>query len=293
MTRSYLYAPGDRPDRFERALTSGADTVIFDLEDGVAPSKKTEAASNLPAMLTLRDTIHAGNMAGTAPRVVVRVNAESAAADCSLALSSGVNGIVLPKATPGVLDSIAETFQSMASHPRGNSVTTTALHVELIALIESAAGLLAAAQIAAHPLVTALALGEADLFSELRITPSAPSADLASIRIGVVVAAAAAGLRAPTAPVSTNFSDLDQFAESCAYLRSLGFGARSAIHPAQIPIINECFRPTQLEIARARELVADFDASVAAGRGVIVGEDGTMIDEAVVRSARMLLEQFG
>ncbi len=108
-------------------------------------------------------------------------------------------------------------------------------------------------------------------------------------RSSLVVASAAADLDPPTAPVSTDFRDLESLRDDTVALRRLGFGARSAIHPAQLDVINEVFTPTTAELERARELVALFEESLAHGDGVCTGPDGRMVDEAVVRSARRTL----
>ena len=102
----------------------------------------------------------------------------------------------------------------------------------------------------------------------------------------LVLASAAAHIDAPTGPVSTDYRDLDALRASSVALRRMGFGGRSAIHPAQIPIINEVFTPTAAEIERATAQLAVF---AEAGGGACLGPDGRMVDEAVVRSARRLL----
>ncbi|MCB0951516.1 MAG: hypothetical protein KDB13_02050, partial [Microthrixaceae bacterium] len=108
-------------------------------------------------------------------------------------------------------------------------------------------------------------------------------------RSTVVVASAAAGLDPPTAPVSTDFRDLESLRAETVALRRLGFGARSAIHPSQLGVINDVFTPTAAELERATALVARFEESLVRGEGVCVDTDGTMVDEAVVRSARRIL----
>ncbi len=144
-------------------------------------------------------------------------------------------------------------------------------------------------EVAASPWVEGLALGESDLLADLGCAPDLDADERRPLRMAMVVASAAAGRRGPTAPASTDYRDLDGFRDSCRTLRRLGYAARSAVHPAQVPVINEEFAPTADEVARARALIDEFDAAIAAGRGVVVGTDGTMIDEAVVRSARRLL----
>ena len=110
----------------------------------------------------------------------------------------------------------------------------------------------------------------------------------------MVVASAAAGIDPPTGPVNTDFSDLDALREDTEALRRAGFGARSAIHPAQVPVINDVFTPTEDEVAEAAPAWSScFEASVARGDGACVDDRGRMVDEAVVRSARRVLGRAG
>jgi citrate lyase subunit beta/citryl-CoA lyase len=106
------------------------------------------------------------------------------------------------------------------------------------------------------------------------------------VRMQIVLASAAAGLEPPIGPVSTDFTDLDALRESTWTLKRMGFGARAAIHPAQVGVINEMFTPTSEEVEEARRLLARFEAG---GRGATTDDDGRMIDEAFVRSARRIL----
>ena len=107
------------------------------------------------------------------------------------------------------------------------------------------------------------------------------------------MASAAAGIGAPGGPVSTNFTDLEAFRAGTERLKRLGFGGRAVIHPAQVPVVHAVFTPSAEEVRRARDLVERFDAAVAAGSGVIVDDQGRMVDEAVVRVARNLLARAG
>ena len=272
--RSLLYVPADRPDRAATAfgLTGerAPDALILDLEDGVAPSARADARAGLADL--------AAGRPGASPRIWVRVNSgPGLAADLDAVAPLDVDGVILPKATVATVDGCSALLDSFG------------ISVPLTALIESAAGWLEVAEIARHPAVVRLAIGEADLTADLGMTPSTDHRELMPLRVQLVVASAAAAIDPPTGPVSTEFRDLDALRGSTASLKAMGFGSRSAIHPAQVPVINEVFTPTVDELARARELVELFDRAVAAGDGAIVGPDGKMVDEAVVRSARRLL----
>ncbi len=268
MVRSWLYVPADRSELYDKALRSGAGGLIVDLEDAVAPTAK-DAARHACSALLAQQRDHAGDQ-----RIAVRINSNAVAQDIDAA--QGADSLVIPKATSATIDAVVEHLGSDSS-------------VRLCALIESAQGVLDAAEVARHHLVERLALGEADLCAELKITPSGGEPELAAIRTAIVVASAAAGIESPTAGVSTQFRDLELFTQSCVQLHRMGFGSRSAIHPAQIGVIESVFAPTPQQLAAARAILEQFEAATASGVGVIVGDDGTMIDEAVVRSARSML----
>ena len=131
-------------------------------------------------------------------------------------------------------------------------------------------------------------LGELDLCAEVGIHPSADERELLPIRVQVVLASTAAGLPPPIGPVSTDFRDLDTLRHSTAALSRVGFGSRWAVHPAQVPVINQCSR-LHLSNWRPRHLVERYDGALDQGVGVCVDEGGQMVDEAVVRAARRTL----
>lgn len=273
--RTWLYVPGDRPERIAKAAALAddrrPDALILDLEGAVAPSAKPAARAAVAEALA--------GWADDAPPAWVRVNADPdlCRADVEAVAAAGPAGIVLPKATAA---SVAHLDALLTRH----DVPT----LPVVALIESAQGLLDAPDLARHPRVRNLALGEVDLAADLGVTRP-DDATMLPLRLQVVVAAAAAGSPAPTGPVSTAVRDLDGLAASSAELRRLGFGGRSAIHPDQVPIVQAAFRPTSDELAAAERLVAAYDDALARGDGVVVDDDGRMVDEAVVRRARLLL----
>jgi citrate lyase subunit beta/citryl-CoA lyase len=270
VARSYLYTPGDRPDRLARAERTGADAVIADLEDGVAPDVKDEARANVAQWLS---TPAAGTVR------FVRVNpGATLEVDIDALAASPPAGIVLPKATVAAVDLLADYLE-------GWSVGLS----EVTALVESAEGVLELEQLAAHPLVSRVALGEADLIADLGMDPSPDDRELWPLRMRAVVASAAAGIDAPVGPVDTAFADLAGLAASTEALRRAGYGARAAIHPDQVEVINAAFTPTADAVEEAEALVDRYEQSAAAGRGVAVADDGRMIDEAVVRKARRTL----
>ena len=274
MRRSALYVPADRPDRVQKVWNrtgeAAPDVVIADLEDGVAPSAKAAARAHLADLL--------GTWPADGRPVYVRLGGVTLLDDDLGALAGlPVDGWYWPKAEP---DSLEQLDAALTAHGRTEPV---------VALIESARGVLAAEEIAAHHRVERLGLGEADLVADLGADPGPDGTELLLARSTVVLASAAAGLDGPSGPASTDVRDLAPLEGSCEILRRLGFAGRSCIHPDQVPVVNRTFGPSEADLDAAREVVAAFDRAIAAGEGVTVGPDGRMIDEAVVRRARRLL----
>ena len=249
LPRSYLYCPGDRPDRLARAGSRGADALIADLEDSVVPGRKDLARAAVADWLT------AGPETG---ELWVRVNPELLAADLGAAVTAQVTGVVLPKAEPALL---AEADDLLAARERELGLASGG--IGLLPLIETARGLLAAPALAAAPRVVRLGLGEADLAAELGVDAAGPQA-LDPLRLQAVVASAAAGIAAPVAATSRDIRDLATLRASTERALQLGFRARTAIHPAQLATINEVFTPSPGQVARAVDLVAAFSTRLRA-----------------------------
>ena len=283
--RSYLYCPGDRPDRLGRARTRGADAVIADLEDSVHARQKDVARRTVAGWLAERPRGADGESADDETgETWVRVNPDSLAADLKAVVGPGLRGIVLPKAEPGLvarLDDLLTRREHELDLPPGRLVVQ--------AVIETARGLLAAAELASAPRVARLGVGEADLAAELGADLQADPEVLGPLRLQLVVASAAAGIAAPVGPASIDFHDLRALRTSTERLLRLGFRGRTAIHPAQLACINEVFTPSAEQVARARALISAFDAAAGAGIGVLTGPDGKMADAAVLRSAREVM----
>ncbi|KUO22741.1 HpcH/HpaI aldolase/citrate lyase family protein [Streptomyces dysideae] len=264
---TWLYAPGDRPRVVAKALTAGADVVVIDLEDAVAPDRKDYAREATAELLTTPQPVP----------VHVRVNALDtpwAAADLdTLAALPGVSGLRLPKVTaPAQIIHVAETTPPTAGG-------APALH----ALLESALGIEHAYAIAAaHPSLHGIALGDADLRADLG---ARDDAGLDWSRSRVVVAARAAGLPPPSQSVHPDIRDLDGLTASCAHGRALGFLGRAAIHPRQLPVIERAYLPTGEELEQAETIIK----AATADQGAQALPDGRFIDASVVASARRTL----
>jgi len=267
---TWLYVPGDRPDRFGKAVASDADRVILDLEDAVAPGRKADARAAV-----------AGFLADPHPKPIeVRINARGTAwwADdlAALAESRGLAAIRIPKVeTPSDVSSVAERLPADGS-------------VRIDLLLETARGIEGAFELAsAHPLVASIALGEADLRSDLGISDDW---GLAWARGRVVVAARAAGLPAPAMSVYPDLQDDAGLAASSREGRALGFVGRAAIHPHQLPIIVDAFLPTPAEVVAARQLLEALATAQRADRGTVVLADGRFVDQAMARQATLVVE---
>jgi citrate lyase subunit beta/citryl-CoA lyase len=280
--RSYLYVPGDRPEVLAKAAGRGADALIIDLEDAVAPAEKDTArrivSEHLAGLPAAPDA---------AVEIWVRVNGDGVAgADIAAVASPAVTGFCLAK---------TETAADVVEAAAAAAAAEGALGLSpgwfgLAPLLESAGAVLDARAIAsASPRVTRLQVGEADLRAEIGVTLGDDERELLHVRSSVVLASVAAGIEPPVGPVSTNFRDLDALRTSTLALARLGYLGRACIHPAQAAVVNDVFTPDAEALAAARDLVARFDAAAAAGAGVFVGADGRMVDLAVVRQARRLL----
>lgn len=282
--RSYLYVPGDRPDMLEKALRRGADALIVDLEDAVAPVRKAEARSMVAAFL--EQLVGADTRR---PEIWVRINGgPQGQEDLAWVIGPLVDGICVPKVSGAPDLQALEVGLAERERETGVSVPTA-----LQPIIETAKGVLAASEIAQCPRVRQLQLGELDLSSELGLLPGAEAHELLVIRTQLVLACAGADLPAPVGPVNSEIGDRVGFVRSCQALRRLGYRSRACIHPSQVELANEVFGIDGEELARAKRVIAEFDRRAAAGSGVMRGPGGEMIDEAVIRAARLLVARAG
>ncbi|WP_371672140.1 CoA ester lyase [Streptomyces sp. NBC_00289] len=264
---TWLYAPGDRPAVVAKALTAGADVVVIDLEDAVAPDRKEQARAATAELLAEPQPVP----------VHVRVNALDgplAAGDLeAVAGLPGVSGLRLPKVTTA--EQIVRVARATAPADGGTP--------PLYALLESALGVEQAYAIAsAHPALRGITLGEADLRADLGVREEA---GLDWSRSRVVVAARAAGLAPPPQSVHPDIRDLEGLAASCAHGRTLGFLGRAAIHPRQLPIIERSYLPTEQEIEQAETIVK----AATREQGAQALPDGRFVDAAVVAAAQRTL----
>jgi len=263
--RSALFVPATRPDRFSKAIASGADAVIVDLEDSVPPDRKPEAREALGQYVEA----HPGDA------LWVRINDGTTRwfeDDLALCRSlPSVVGIVLPKAQKAEHVYIV----SGAGKP-------------LMPVIESAAGVRELDRIAAANGVARLSFGILDLMVELGTHPNTPAARflLNQLRFQILVASRMHGLASPLDSVYADFSDLEGLAETAGMARDMGFGGMLCIHPAQVPVVHGVYRPSEQDLDWARRVVAHADET---------GEyafrlDDRMVDRPLIERARRMLE---
>lgn len=269
--RTYLYVPGDRPALFPKAVGSGTDAVILDLEDGVGVAGK-DAAHEAVAQFE------------RAPGVQwwVRVDPVRLADGVLCAVRPGTTGVFLPGAELALLDRL-EVLLAEAEAAAGLEP------LKVVPLLETPRGVAQVRDLAAVGRVHRLAVGEADMAAALGLRPSADRRELWPIRSEVVLASALCGLAAPVGPVQVDLTDTDLLRESTEQLVRQGYNARTLIHPSQVEVVHGALAPSDDELAAARDVVATFEAAHVNGSGVAVDSSGRMVDLAVVRSARALL----
>lgn len=260
VARSYLFVPGNRHERFDKACAAGADAVIVDLEDAVPPAEKMAAREALARWLS------------PAQPVLVRINsADSAwfADDLSLCALPGVAGIVLPK---------AERFDDVAHVvSRGAQV--------VLPLVETAQGFWNAHALAQTRGVQRLMFGSIDFQLDMGIDGELE--ELLYFRSQLVLVSRVAGIQAPVDGVTVAIDDAEQLRADTQRARRLGFGGKLCIHPKQVAAVNRYFSPGEDEIAWARRVLQ----AAAAAKGAAVALDGKMVDLPVIRKAEEIVTE--
>lgn len=287
--RSLLFVPADGGSKLEKAFASGADAVILDLEDSIAPDRKVQARASAAAFL--KDAVTRGER----PWLMVRVNGLATGltdADLDAVVPACPDAILLPKAEGGAAvihaDAKLSAREALAGLPDG--------HIKIVAqALESAAGIFLAGTFrAASARLIGLTWGPEDLSAEVgaetnRDADGRLTAPYQLVR-SLCLFGAAAAQTAAIETVYVDFRDLDGLRRDTDEARRDGFSGRLAIHPAQVPVINEVFTPTPEAVAHARTIVAAFAADPAAG---VVGIGGVMYDRPHLLRARNLLARTG
>lgn len=259
--RSYLFVPGNRPERFAKAHAAGADAVILDLEDAVPAAEKAAARTHVSGWLSPERP------------ALVRVNAVGSRwfeDDSALCRMPGVAGVVLPKAES------AEDIKILLGR-LGESAPS------LLLLIETARGMANASTLAKVPGVQRLLFGALDFQFDVGIPGDGE--ELLYFRSQLILASRLAGIPPPVDGVTATFDDLQQFRADTLRARRMGFGGKLCIHPRQVPVVNECFRPSAEEVAWAKRVL---DAAAAA-KGAAAAVDGRMVDRPVILRAEEIL----
>jgi citrate lyase subunit beta / citryl-CoA lyase len=262
LARSYLFIPGNRPERFDKACAAEADAVIVDLEDAVPPEGKLAARAALAAWQS------------PAHPVLVRINdtkSEWFHGDLEVCGLPGVTAVVLAKT-----ESAEDVDRVVGSAGAGRA---------LLPLIETATGFANLEAIARHSAVERLLFGSIDFQLDLGISGS--DAELLYFRSHLVLVSRLAGKPAPVDGVTIAIDDVEQLRMDTMRARKQGFGGKLCIHPKQVPEVNRCFSPTPEEIAWASRVL---EAASKAG-GAAVALDGKMIDRPVILNAERILRE--
>lgn len=259
---TWLFVPGDRSERFDKAAAAGADVVVLDLEDAVAPGDKDVARDRVGAWLPTAGVPCA-----------VRVNADPAARAADVAALAGLPGSVPVTVMVAKAEDPEDLASLLARFPVGSCA---------VALVETARGVLAAPALAAVPGVVRLAIGTLDLAAELGVDPDDDEA-LAAARGALLLASAAAGLTGPVDGVTGAVNDPHLLTADTVRSRSRGFTGKLCIHPRQVPVVRAAFAQSEAEVRWAERVLA------AAQDGAVAVVDGRMVDKPVVDRARRTL----
>jgi citrate lyase subunit beta/citryl-CoA lyase len=262
---TYLFVPGNRPERFDKAFAAGADAVILDLEDAVTPDDKGRARANIREWIDRHPE--------AAPRVVVRINDAATpwfAADLELLRAGGIGFAMLPKAERG--EQIAAVAAALGASGR------------VLPIVETAQGLENVEAVACAPGVQRLVFGTLDFGVDLDLSGDERGLVYPSARIAL--ASRCAGIELPVAGVTPAIDDDARVRADLAFARAFGFGAKLCIHPRQVGVVREAMQPTPDEIAWARKVLE------AAGRSDgAVQVDGKMVDRPVIQKAQAILDR--
>lgn len=261
--RSYLFVPADRPERYEKALATGAHAVIIDLEDAVTPERKSEARAALREWL-----------ARTSSPVYVRINPAGTPwheEDCAVLAYNTVRGVMLPKAED------AAAVATLAGR--------LAPQQDLIPLIETVAGWFEADALSQIAQVKRLAFGSFDFMSDSGIQGDGPELD--PVRTHLVLVSRRRGLLAPIDGVSTAIDDAAQLEIDVRRSRRYGFAAKLCIHPKQVAVVHAGFAPRPEEVAWARRVIS----ALASGPLGAIAVDGKLVDRPVALLAQTIVDE--
>lgn len=282
LRRSFLYVPGCEERKLAKAQTLGADAVILDLEDSVAPERKAEARARITGLL----------QGGPDPATewLIRLNGVTSPhfdADLACAVAAAPDGLVIPKVDdPGTLQEVDRRLAA-AEHSAGKPAGGLAL----FAMIESARAVLNAYAIAsATARLQGLILGHVDLLRDLGLTPGpAGQGTVHHARCQLILAARAARVDAVDA-IYLNIQDHDGLRDESLQAARLGFVGKQVIHPGQIPIVHAAFTPSAERVQRAERVLQTWKEAQAQGKGV-AAMDGMLLEPPVIAMEELILER--
>jgi len=278
--RALLYMPGDDRHKIEKALTLGVDCVCMDMEDGVAPNRKTEARRTIAEALRELDFGRSEKLA--------RINAVGSGletADIQAVLPFRPEGVVVPKVEAMEQIQWASEKIEAAELAYGWPVHS----IRLLAGVETPKAILNLKDIASHPRLDGLIFGGEDFAASIHASRTPEALELLYARSAVVTACAAYGLQAIDM-ITVDFKDLEELRREARFGAQLGYAGKQVIHPGQVSVVQEAFTPDAAAIQSARRLVEDFEAHQAKGSGVFV-RDGKMVELPHVKAARDILER--
>lgn len=283
--RSLLFVPGDSPRKLEKALASGSDALILDLEDSVALSAKQAAREVSLAFLRQHRT------QADRPRFYVRVNALDSGLtddDLDVVVAGGPDGLVLPKAQGGT--DVSHLAAKLAVREAESDLPDGSIRILAIATETAAALFRMGTYAGASHRLEGIAWGAEDLSADLgaetnRLPDGSYAEPYRLARTLTLIGASAAGLL-PVDAVYPSYRDLQGLEAECEAARRDGFGAKMAIHPDQVAVINRVFTPSPEAVARARAIVEAFNANPDAG---VIGIDGEMLDRPHLKRAERIL----
>lgn len=280
LCRAHLFAPGSNARLLAKVFDAGADAVVLDLEDAVAPAAKDAARQLTADALSARPD-------GARPLVAVRINGLDSPwwqDDLDAVVHPAVSVIRLPKAESAAqLVQLDARLRHLEARRR-----LQPMGIAVVATIESAAGVLAAEAIGRAPRVRGFTFGAADFTRDIAADPAADEATLYA-RQRMVLVSRALGLDPPIASVYTAVRDLDGLRRTTEEARALGFFGRSCIHPDQVPVIQNVFTPSAAAVDAARAVLAAWEDALSRGQAALTMPDGQFVDEAVARRARAVL----
>lgn len=286
--RSLLFVPGDSPEKLQKAFRSGADVLILDLEDSVAQDGKEAARRTVLAFLREYRVV------SERPLFYVRINALStpfSEGDLDVVMTGSPDGIVLPKAEGGA--DVARLDARLSVREALHGFADGATRIIAIATESGAAMFKLGTYQGASPRLAGLAWGAEDLSAETGAIHSRVDGNwtepFEAVRNLTLFAAAAAGIAAIDT-VHTAFQDLEALKNECMAALRDGFSAKLAIHPDQVPVINDAFTPSVEAIVRAEAIVAAFRD---AGNAGVIAENGVMLDRPHLKAAERLLARAG